>query len=755
MREEARYPHDWHLALTTTEFVVHPDLRGLLAAHEPAEAAMSRAATGGGTALLRFPALEIIGNDSLPLGRFRDLTSQRSEYALCPRSAALTNKRGPSRGGCVVDGVSHFAVFPNATHRSYSRYLHCGFAPGTYTYSVGRHTFHECTSPSIKQCSEEAPRAAARGELGLGGAYKYREGRWIQDGLLLHYNWSPWPAARKRMMPIGGERQTASDDKKGGQYAGNRAGHTHSSKLDADRQQLLIFAERFELAELYEFVVDERGGAEGVNGGGDTKRPPPEVLALHRIFYEAGLAAAPTKVAPAAWRVAVASDHRPPVAACSPADTTGRTRENGGGATLARPFQEEHHDDTLDRTTFAVPTTRDACGEDAQWQRSSRFIFSSEFPTRFRRARGACVCAAASSGTALNWSLGTEWEIHTGNVTTEADGSRAYREDGPRSSDPCPAGNSMRHISGRSTVTHAAKWSANNGHQWERVSTALQLAWAQFADRHMSIEPAWVKSGAAVMTPFIRGLLDLFNTTLTFEKLGAHETLCFDEVIFVGIGNLYHGNTLRESRLDAQNCGSNVVPTTTNAVRFAKALRARCSMGYAPASHPPKTAQVLVRTDNRSFVNLDAVVDTLREAVPMAKVVSTDNLEFCHQLSWYDADIVVIVTGAHVVAQASMRPGQHVIEIVPYLHESDFSPAACNAHSRHVLVGSERQYSNVPGTLQANQRLCMMSSQCRKTVRKYPTVVPIAELRLLLQRILTGKTAEGVYRCTPSRCAYT
>ena len=45
---------------------------------------------------------------------------------------------------------------------------------------------------------------------------------------------SPWPAARKRMMPIGGERQTASDDKKGGQYAGNRAGHTHSSKLDAD-----------------------------------------------------------------------------------------------------------------------------------------------------------------------------------------------------------------------------------------------------------------------------------------------------------------------------------------------------------------------------------------------------------------------------------------------------------------------------------------------------------------------------------------
>ena len=28
MREEAKFPHDWHLALTTTEFVVHPDLRG-------------------------------------------------------------------------------------------------------------------------------------------------------------------------------------------------------------------------------------------------------------------------------------------------------------------------------------------------------------------------------------------------------------------------------------------------------------------------------------------------------------------------------------------------------------------------------------------------------------------------------------------------------------------------------------------------------------------------------------------------------
>ena len=123
MREEAKFPHDWHLALTTTEFVVHPDLRGALAALEPplndgggdggngdgSGGNGGNGGNGGGSGggrsgggawcVARFPAVQIIGSDATPLRRYADLVSQRSEYGLCARDArcSTTSNRWFSR----------------------------------------------------------------------------------------------------------------------------------------------------------------------------------------------------------------------------------------------------------------------------------------------------------------------------------------------------------------------------------------------------------------------------------------------------------------------------------------------------------------------------------------------------------------------------------------------------------------------------------------------------------------------------------
>merc|ERR1711935_401228 len=72
-----RFPDHWHATLTTTEFIVHADLRGELAKLDPRPSSFC---------IARFGAAEAIGNDSVPLSRLTPLVLQRSQYGQCVRS---------------------------------------------------------------------------------------------------------------------------------------------------------------------------------------------------------------------------------------------------------------------------------------------------------------------------------------------------------------------------------------------------------------------------------------------------------------------------------------------------------------------------------------------------------------------------------------------------------------------------------------------------------------------------------------------
>jgi len=154
MREEAKYPEDWHLALTTTEFVLHPDLRHFLSMHEP---------SSKGTAVFRFPGIIMVGNDSTPLKRFQDLITQRSAYVAC---------HGVLRdASCFME-----------------RYIHAGLGPGTYRYGSGRHTLFLAKQDGTGMHSLE---------------YTQNRTRWIRSGILLKYSWTPWPEVLARKAQIG------------------------------------------------------------------------------------------------------------------------------------------------------------------------------------------------------------------------------------------------------------------------------------------------------------------------------------------------------------------------------------------------------------------------------------------------------------------------------------------------------------------------------------------------------------------------
>lgn len=118
---------------------------------------------------------------------------------------------------------------------------------------------------------------------------KYLEGKWVRDGVLLHYGWTPWPESQARKMQISGKLPN-SDIKKGlGSY---HARHREVMTLEEDRKELLGFGRRFDLASLFELVDGSRG----------KELPPSDVLALHTVFRETGLAAPAPQLSSADWR---------------------------------------------------------------------------------------------------------------------------------------------------------------------------------------------------------------------------------------------------------------------------------------------------------------------------------------------------------------------------------------------------------------------------------------------------------------------
>jgi len=137
---EAQFPEDWHIVLTITEFLVHPDPRSYLQKYNPPP---------GLSRIVRFRDAIMVGNETEPLQYGGSLPKQRSVYQS-----------------------------PGDNCRWWCRFAHAGYKAGEYHYTPGRHFLEH-----------------DKGEfLGV---------TWLDEGVILKYKWSPWPESIGRKTQIG------------------------------------------------------------------------------------------------------------------------------------------------------------------------------------------------------------------------------------------------------------------------------------------------------------------------------------------------------------------------------------------------------------------------------------------------------------------------------------------------------------------------------------------------------------------------
>jgi hypothetical protein len=185
MDEEAAFEGAWRMAFTTTEVLVHADLRGMLRAWEQDTGAWAAAWAGfyPTPRALYFRSIYVSGNDSRPLQRWAPLAQQRSGF-LVERSRTVVEEL-PLLG----QDVSVRNIMRRGWS-AYSRYMH-RFERGEYGYSGGRHFMMSPTFPGWGYFAQLAIQAA---RSNLSEAYPLVAPR----GFIAKYKWAPWPESIDR-----------------------------------------------------------------------------------------------------------------------------------------------------------------------------------------------------------------------------------------------------------------------------------------------------------------------------------------------------------------------------------------------------------------------------------------------------------------------------------------------------------------------------------------------------------------------------
>lgn len=177
MKVEREHPNYWHIALTCTEFLVHPDFRASMARIDPKT---------GERAVIRFRGLWMVGDEDSPLTPFGSLPMQRSVFT--------DNYVGGNCWGHLSCPINRFM------HTGLNQSPYTG-QPGTYHYGGGRH-----------------------------GLYTKEVIKYVDTGVIMKYLWTPWPEQKKRKMQVGA-RVPQSD------RAAGMGGH-HIANMDAARIEL-------------------------------------------------------------------------------------------------------------------------------------------------------------------------------------------------------------------------------------------------------------------------------------------------------------------------------------------------------------------------------------------------------------------------------------------------------------------------------------------------------------------------------------
>lgn len=419
----------------------------------------------------------------------------------------------------------------------------------------------------------------------------------------------------------------------------------------------------------------------------------------------------------------------------------------------------------LDLITFSVPADI-GCRADDDWRLSSNVFFSPAYPVKLPIWRNACVCSTGQNGDMV-WALrNASTSLARRSHQPSGHGNHPILvETQPPTLGHCNTAHA-RAVSGVSVVGQA--WpSMHAGHQQECAFPMLQLLGKHFADRMMHLVANKHRPGRRsqrrsdfLMTPFVTGLTRALGLELPIVDV-SNSTYCFDEVaICTGPfakqpqGSGWH--SMRHSRLVPQASGQLVVPTRDQANAYTRAARRYCNLSSAEDDAKERksspmilTGRVLLRSGTaRSVLNLDGVLHVLRRHLRNVTVLYIDDLCFCTQVQWLDAGVVLSVHGSHLVNQAFMRAGTHLIEILPWLYEQDYNTAGCAARQRHVLVGEPMRKGNLSARLESS------TAWSRQLARTDRVKVPLVELDKLVSRIITHQTARGRYVCSLSRCAY-
>ena len=156
MHWENEYPHDWAIALTTTEFLVYDNFRQSLFEHQPCNLYPY---------IHRFNHLVMVGNDTQPLKHFSSLLKQRHQFQ-------------------INQSLSYLSSF-----WIYGRHLHINSL--NYKYGAGRHWYaRPLTKPDYNSTTTE------------------------MDGFIVKWKWTPWPESMIRKTQVG-ETIPARDIKRG------------------------------------------------------------------------------------------------------------------------------------------------------------------------------------------------------------------------------------------------------------------------------------------------------------------------------------------------------------------------------------------------------------------------------------------------------------------------------------------------------------------------------------------------------------
>jgi nucleoside-diphosphate-sugar epimerase/SAM-dependent methyltransferase len=141
---EARFPEcAWKIALTTTEFLVHPNLRAYMHSLDATNASLA----------LRFPGFIMVGDDANPLTTYAQLVTQRSVAGTDPTDQTRV-------WSASMDDYSY-------VNRQYSRFMH---RKGV-NYGIGRHSI---------------------------------DTQWhlSESGFIAKFQWTPWPQIKDRKLQI-------------------------------------------------------------------------------------------------------------------------------------------------------------------------------------------------------------------------------------------------------------------------------------------------------------------------------------------------------------------------------------------------------------------------------------------------------------------------------------------------------------------------------------------------------------------------